>query len=529
MKKFAGCLILLLVVGLLAAPAFAAELRATGLIDNVFPRWDSNNSNEDLDATRNHDQIFFGRSRLRTFFNFIASDDLRGVFALEIDQTYGAPSDDRLGSGCVEGSGTFQFEQCGFRNGIDTNSIEVKQVYVDFRIPQLPIGNRWRLGGLPFNLTPLHSPTLYTMDAGGGDVRFNFTDQVSLMLYYVQLEEDLDRFTGSPKLGEDYITGGTLMLKPLPGLDFHVLGVYAHGQNPFGPQLLSGSGPFNNIASDTRNVVAESRYYLGFDARYRIGNTSIEPGFIYLLGNRKFCTPGGLTNTTGTAVACTNTGAGDVDFDAYQAFLILQHTLGPWLLSAKFNYASGDEADADINNRGIGTRSDVKGFRYLGVDSSHFFGEWFELLGKSDVDGTGQRSFRRMGEVGHLDRFGWMNLGGKVEYRATDSLVLIGAAGGFWTAEKTGCPAVLRVGSITGRCGAAGSSTDNSSGEPAFNFTGNSRFVGWEVNAGLRYTIMPGLTWTPLVAYADFGKALAANDRKAMDAWAVVNRMIYVF
>jgi hypothetical protein len=363
MKKMVGCLLLLLVVGLAMAPAFAAELRTTGFIDNVFPRWDSNDSNEDLDATRNHDQVFFGRTRLRTFFNFIASDNLRGVFAIEIDQNYGTPSDDRVGSGCVEGDGTFAFEQCGFDNGIDNNAIEIKQVYVDFRIPQLGIGNRWRLGGLPFNLTPLHSPTLYTMDAGGGDVRFEFSDQVSLMLYYVQLEEDLDRFRGSPKVGEDYITGGTLMLKPISGLDFHLLGVYAHGQGPFGGQLLSGSGPFGNIASDTRNVVTESRYYLGFDARYRIGNTSIEPGFIYLLGDRKFCTPGELTNTTGTPVPCTNTGVGDVDFDAYQAFLIVQHSTGPWLLSAKFNYASGDEANADINNRGIGNHSDVRGYR----------------------------------------------------------------------------------------------------------------------------------------------------------------------
>jgi hypothetical protein len=63
----------------------------------------------------------------------------------------------------------------------------------------------------------------------------------------------------------------------------------------------------------------------------------------------------------------------------------------------------------------------------------------------------------------------------------------------------------------------------------ALNFTGDSRFVGWEVNAGLRYTIMPGLTWTPLLAYADYGDALAANDRKAMDAWAFVNRLIYIF
>jgi len=516
MRHVVRILFLLAVVGLTAAPVFAAELRVTGFFDNVFPRWDSNNSNADLDATRNDDQIFFGRSRTRTFFNFIASDNLRGVFALEIDQAYGAPSDDRVGSGCVEGTGAFASEQCGFRNGIDTNSLELKQLYVDFRVPQLPVGNRWRIGGLPFNVTPLHSLLLYNMDAGGGDVNFTFSDQVSLMLYYVQLEEDLDRFVGSDKIGEDYITGGTLLLRPVSGLDFHILGVYNHGQAPFGGSLTGGGGPFNGVASDVLNIETESRYYLGFDARYRIGNTTIEPGFIYLLGDRKF-----------SAATAALTGSRKTDYNGYQTYLKLSHAMGPWLFSGKGAYSSGNKANDDINNRGIGNKEDV-GFRYLGADTSHFFGEWFELMGKSDVDGNGNRTFRRMGESGKLDRFGWLMVGGHVEYKATDNLILVGSAGGFWTAEKTGCPAVFRVGSTSGPCTGPGAPI-NSSGEPAFNFTGDSSFVGWEVNTGLRYTIMPGLTWTPLLAYADYGSALDANNRKALDAWAFINRMIYVF
>jgi hypothetical protein len=61
------------------APAFAAELRVTGFIDNVFPLG-IQHLGVDQDTTRN-DQDFFGRTRFRGFFNFIASDDLRGVFA----------------------------------------------------------------------------------------------------------------------------------------------------------------------------------------------------------------------------------------------------------------------------------------------------------------------------------------------------------------------------------------------------------------------------------------------------------------
>jgi hypothetical protein len=517
----AKCLLLLVVAAVMVVlatpPTFGAELRVTGFIDNVFPRWDSNFSGVDQDPTRKED-IFEGRTRMRNFFNFIASDNLRGVFAIEIDQFYGAPSNNPRPGGCVEGEGTFALEQCGFDNGIDNNAIEIKQVYVDFRVPQLPFGNRWRLGGLPFTVTPLHSQVLYTMDAGGGDLRLDFSDQVSMLLYYVQLEEDLDRFTGSAKVGEDYITGATLMLKPISGLDFHILGVYNHGQAPFGDSLTGSGGPFNGVDDDTRNVETESRYYLGFDARYRIGNTSIEPGFLYLLGSRKF-----------SSASAALTGIREIDYNAYQGYIQVEHSMGSWEFGAIFGYASGDSANSDLNNRGIGNQSDVKGFRTLGVDGSHFFGEWFELFGTSQVDGPGDRDFRRMGEVGKLDRFGWMQLGGKIEYKLTDKLVLEGAGGGFWTAKKTACPANFRVGSVDGPCTGPGVSRTGETNEPSLNFTGNSRFLGWEIDAGVRYSIMPGLTWTPRVAYGDYGDAVSINNRKAQDAWAVINRLIYIF
>jgi hypothetical protein len=94
------------------------------------------------------------------------------------------------------------------------------------------------------------------MDAGGGDVRLTFTDQVSLLLYYVQLEEDLDRFAGSTKIGEDYLTGGTLMLRPIPGLDFHILGVYNHGHFPFGPTF---KGVWSTVANFALLLLPDTR------------------------------------------------------------------------------------------------------------------------------------------------------------------------------------------------------------------------------------------------------------------------------
>jgi hypothetical protein len=535
MMGLVRCMMLLILVGLMASPVWAAELRTTGFIDNVFPHYERNISNpgSDNDATRNHDTATYGRTRGRMFFNFIASDDLRGVFGIELDAVWGLPRRDLAGAGCVVGEGAYGSEFCGFGQNNDINNFELKHLYVDFRIPQVPIGNRTQLGGIPLQATPLHGQIILHGDFGGGSTRLSFSDQASLLLYYVQYEENVETFPNMPltgensRLGEDYATGMTVMLKPLDGLDLHLVGVYGHLQNPFGSALTGQSGPFHAIQADATNVTTESRYYLGFDSRYRLGNLSIEPFFVYLLGTRNFCSPGSLINTNGNVrVPCTSPVGSpkDTDYDAFVGSLLLRYTLGPWLLQAKYAYASGNRAGDDINNRGNGRRTDIKNYRALTTDGSPVWDEWFEILGRSEVDGTSTQTFRRWGEAGTADRFGWQVVAIAPEYQATDSLVLEGSAGGMWTARKTGCPAVLRV-IATGACGGP----LNSSGEPIYNFTGNSSFLGWEVGAGVRYTIMPGLTWTPRLAYAGYNDAFNANNRQALGAWFFTNRLIYIF
>jgi hypothetical protein len=494
--------------GLMAAPAWSAELRMTGYVDSIFPNFRSNVSQADKDFSDNHDQTFFGRTRGRMFFNAIASDDLRGVFGFELDAVWGRNPD----------GAAFSFD----RNTDLAGNIETKHLYVDFRVPQIPIGNRTKLGGIPISVTPLHGATILYGDVGGGDSVLTFTDRVATHLYYVQFEEnsaaDVDSFPGSDKLGEDYATGMTLRLKPIDGLDLHIPLVYGHLQLPSGT-MEGQSGPGLEIPDYFLNVTTESRYYAGFDARYRFGNFSIEPTFVYLFGTREF-----------SSESQALTGVGATDFNAFFGHLQVGYTTGPWELKARYHYTSGNKANDDVNNRGIGSKADVKVYSPMDADGGPFWMEWFEIFGSSEVDGTSIDTFERVFESGTFSRFGWQNFAGAVEYQATDKLIIEGAAGGFWAAQKTGCPALYRVGSLNGRCGSPTDDAVNSpKGEPFYNFTGDSRYLGWEVAAGLRYTIMPGLVWTPRMAYADLGDGLNQNGRNASQAWLFVNRIIYTF
>src|SRR5919109_127595 len=310
MKIALRCAVLLAVVGLVAAPAWAAELRLTGFVDSVFPAFHSNISQSDKDVTRGDDQSTFGRTRGRMYFNAIASDDLRGVFGFELDAVWGRNPD----------GAAFSFD----RNTDMAGNIETKWLYVDFRVPQLPIGNRMRLGGFPLYVTPLHGQTVLHGDVGGGDWLLNFTDQVALHTYYVQFEENA--------------TGMTLRLKPITGLDLHIPFVYGHLQIP-STTMTSQSGPGIESPLYFTNVTTESRYYVGFDSRYRLGNLSIEPTFMYLFGTRKFCTPGSLVRTTtgGDLVPCTSpTGSPrDTDFSAFFGNLNVAYTAGSSVLQGQ--------------------------------------------------------------------------------------------------------------------------------------------------------------------------------------------------
>ena len=281
---------------------------------------------------------------------------------------------------------------------------------------------------------------------------------------------------------------------------------------------------------------------MGFDARYRLGNLSIEPTYIHLLGTRKFCSPGSrigdVTVGTPPGTACTSVRADEIDFNAFEARLKLLYTLGRWNLGFQAAWISGNEATDDINNQGLpGTRrAQVERFTTLSTTAIHRFGEWLEVLGMQESSVLGDLLNGSPGDFGGLDRFGLRTLVFRPEYKATDRLVLEGAVGAYWTEEPTACPASLRRASTTDprgfTCGGpltGASLTPSAQRSPAFDFTGNSRFLGWEVDVGHRFTIMPGLTWQTRFGWAFLGDAFEIRNGNVQDAWIISNRILYAF
>ena len=153
------------------------------------------------------------------------------------------------------------------------------------------------------------------------------------------------------------------------------------------------------IVSATQNIANESRYYLGFDSRYRIGNTSIEPTFMYLLGTRNY-----------TGASRAQTGVGKTDFNAFVGNLIVAHTWGPWLFQGRCELYLGQQGQRRHQQHRHRQSADVKYYAPMNADGGPFWQEWFEIFGNSEVDGTSIDTFQRMSESGRLDRFGWQNL-----------------------------------------------------------------------------------------------------------------------
>jgi hypothetical protein len=287
---------LAVVVGLaitMAVPAMAADLTASGYIGisgvimkNLAPGVAGYYMNTTFGGSELNRMGSYVSLRGRLGFNVRASEDLYGVFMLEMDSNqfgeWGATGQRNV-------AGTF---------GADRNAVEIKSVYVDFRIPpKLPV---WaRIGIQTYMIRPQVGFMMF--DAAGvqlrstiNPIKLNITGSYAKML---SASTNIGSASGNPRDLSywEAVTGSELyaldMNIPLtfspkfsikPGAFFAYQDIRLAGDSAgmgFGGTPATGTGyPINKFGVGTDDAYL---YWLGAYLNGKLGPLPMELDFIY--------------------------------------------------------------------------------------------------------------------------------------------------------------------------------------------------------------------------------------------------------
>jgi opacity protein-like surface antigen len=114
MKRFALVALLAAMLFGLASSASATELKVKGNLD-VYGMWSANL--RDFDSDNGDADNYMTTQRMRTYFDFLASENLKAVLGLEMEHIWG------------QGAG-------GDWGTDGTADIKVKHAYLDFTLPR---------------------------------------------------------------------------------------------------------------------------------------------------------------------------------------------------------------------------------------------------------------------------------------------------------------------------------------------------------------------------------------------------------
>jgi hypothetical protein len=172
MKRLLICLVALIAVFALVMPTYAAEMKVNGIFNAKGYAVDNYDGNDDAD-----DSVQYVTQRMRMYFNFIASENLKLVYKNEIDMEWG------------DAAGGSASRNDGGGAGGDAVNLETKNVYLEFMVPDTPVKATIGLQGVT-----LHKGWFISDDVAGARFDMNF-DPVSITAYWVGLKGLYDNDT----------------------------------------------------------------------------------------------------------------------------------------------------------------------------------------------------------------------------------------------------------------------------------------------------------------------------------------------
>jgi hypothetical protein len=153
----------------------AKEVQFKGEFDHSL-QWTNNTdfvSNGNATGTAEEDD-FTALQRVRLYFQYVTSEDLRAVIGFEFDTVWGAPDVGEYGGGQI---------------GNDGGELEIKHAYTDFKTGPLS----WRVGlqGLAFPSKVAGNP-IFASDLAGIVTSYAFNENVSAVVAYTRLSDAAD-------------------------------------------------------------------------------------------------------------------------------------------------------------------------------------------------------------------------------------------------------------------------------------------------------------------------------------------------
>ncbi|HMH54439.1 MAG TPA: hypothetical protein VK548_29660 [Candidatus Acidoferrum sp.] len=446
-------LIALVILGAAAGPSFAQtpapKVTINGLVDFVTTAyWGLGQQSQNGAISPNQPTVDLGNkkhgwySRERGVFTITGEvGRVKGVWAVELDFQNGASNfnaSSQPGSLTTVGpSHTGQSAPFDLDTDVQ-GAVETKWLYLETPVTGpgsllsfIPVTTIGRFGGQPFRGHDYKPGILATGDFPGVNLETRWTPSVRSTLTFVQISEQLDRFI-APNQKDSWALLASLEVDVFKGLT--IKPTYAYGEwdggncgtTNLGTVGWGGYNPNTNCPAVVAGTVAGPglvgrnirRHYLGADVRWTMGPFSLQPTFIYLLGEQEVPNRSGVIN--------------DVDIRSYIFDTIGGFRTGPLLIEARIMYTPGMDANQDIQNAGGGT---IRTYRPINPGTSYMNG-WSEIW-KSGIDYQSGLLVNRGGmtlrESASFDKYGRIFFGIAADYSLTPALTLTGITNVSWT------------------------------------------------------------------------------------------------
>jgi hypothetical protein len=434
---------------------------------------------------------------------------VKGVWAVELDFQNGASNfnaSSQPGSLTTVGP-THTGQSAPFDLDTDVQgAVETKWLYLETPITGpgsllgfIPVTTIGRFGGQPFRTHDYKPGILATGDFPGVNLDTRWTPSVRSTLTFVQISEQLDRFI-APNQKDSWALLASLEVDVFKGLT--IKPTYAYGSwdgGNCGTTNLGtiGFGGYNSNSNCPGVVVGNvagpglpgrriTRHYLGADARWTAGPFSLQPTFIYLLGEQEVPARGAAQNN-------------DVDIRTFIFDTIAGFRTGPFLIEARFMYTPGMEANHDIQNGGGGVNR-----VYQPINSgTNYMNGWSEIW-KSGIDyQTGflvNRGAMTLREGPSFDKYGRIWFALAADYALTPALTFTALTNVSWTDT-----AVDTKGTTAAATGLTPSGI-TTAGNPFQG--GKERYLGNEWAVRMSYRFAPNVVFDAALATLITGDAL---------------------